>query len=318
MDVISIGESMIAFSTSSYGRMRYKNEFTNSVAGAETNTLIGLSRLGYDVGWISRLGNDEFGTKILNFVRGEGVDTSQVIIDETNQTGIMFKEMISEHNVKINYYRKQSAASFLSPSDLNESYFTNVKYLHITGITPALSQSSANTIFKAIELAKKHNVTIVFDPNIRKKLWSDEECRKAFLKIIANTDVVLPGLNEGQLITQKQEPKDIAKYLHDLGAKIVVIKEGEKGAYYSTLNSEGFIESYKNIKVVDPIGAGDGFAAGLISGLIDGCSIGASVKRACAIGAMVVTAHGDVENLPSKKELLDFVNDCNSEDDVIR
>jgi 2-dehydro-3-deoxygluconokinase len=317
MDVISIGETMVLFSPNTLGKLRYTNQYTSRIAGAETNTLIGLAKLGHKTGWISRLGRDEFGELILNNVRGEGVDVSRVVMDEEAPTGVLFKEIINQDLVNIYYYRKHSASSELSPSDLDKEYITNAKYLYLSGITPALSQSCKETVFHAIQIAKNNGLKIVFDPNIRRKLWEDEEARETILAIAENSDIVLPGISECEFLFKTRDHEKAVQSFHELGVETVVVKLGDKGAYYSTADSKGYVESFPVKTVLDPVGAGDGFAAGVLSGLLDGLPMSEAVKRGCAIGAMVCSANGDIEGLPSRKELDQFT-DSTLNDEVNR
>lgn len=307
MDVVSIGEAMVLFTPDTQGQMRYARNFSSKMAGAETNTLIGLAKLGHKTGWISRIGKDEFGSYVLSAVMGEGVDTSQVTTDKNAPTGIFFKELMNEKNVRIYYYRKHSAASSITPDNINEEYIANTKYLYITGITPALSQSCRDSIFYAIKLAKKHDVKVVFDPNVRRKLWNDEEARTTLLAIAKMSDIILPGISEGAFLLGTEDCKEIAELFHDHGVRTVVIKRGEKGAYYSAPSESGYVKGFKVEKVVDPIGAGDGFAAGVLSGLLDGLTLKEAVIRGCAIGATVTTVNGDIEGLPDRETLEAFV-----------
>src|SRR5699024_3959193 len=147
-------------------------------------------------------------------------------------TGIFFKEIIHDSDVRISYYRENSAASTMSKKDLDESYFKNSKYLFITGITPALSESCKDTIFQAIKLAKAENLTIVFDPNIRRKLWVEDIAKKTILEIAKKVDIVLPGINEGFFLFATKDDTKIADHFLLIGVAMVVIKLGEKGSYY--------------------------------------------------------------------------------------
>ncbi|MFB7141289.1 sugar kinase [Gottfriedia sp. NPDC056225] len=316
MDVISIGETMILFTPNSMGKMRYSNLFNSKIAGAETNTLIGLSRLGHETGWISQLGKDEFGAQILTTVRGEGVDVSQVAMDEQSSTGVFFKEIVNEDHVNIYYYRNNSAASQLTPAFIDQGYIAKSKYLYLSGITPALSTSCKETIFHAISVAKENGVKVVFDPNLRRKLWSEEEARATLLAIAGQSDIILPGILECEFLFGTKQCEQVAASFHSLGAKTVVIKLGEKGAFYSENSSsdQGYVDGFSVKNVVDPVGAGDGFAAGVISGLLDGQGIGEAVKRGCAIGAMVCTVNGDIEGLPNREELYQFFNITSGEE----
>jgi len=281
--------------------------FSLKIAGAESNVAIGLARLGHRSGWISRLGKDEFGKKILHFIRGEGVDVSRVSFDSTAQTGLYFKEIVTDKEINVQYYRKDSAASRMEPSDLDEAYISQAKYLHLTGITPALSSSCRKTVYASIDMAKKHGVTVVFDPNLRRRLWSDEEARKVLLEIISQVDIVLPGLDEGTFLFGNNSPEDIAQKCLDMGAGSVVLKLGAEGAYYQTNVDSGFVKAFPITQVVDPVGAGDGFAAGFLSGLLDGLPFKEAVKRAAAVGAMVTQISGDIEGLPEREKLEAFI-----------
>ncbi|ALC89428.1 2-dehydro-3-deoxygluconokinase [Bacillus sp. FJAT-18017] len=315
MDVISLGESMVLFTPDTNGLMRYAHSFSSKIAGAETNTLIGLSRLGHQTGWISRVGNDEFGEKVLSAVRGEGVHTGEVRKDSEAPTGIYFKELVNETATRIHYYRKGSAASRLTPADISEDYIMSARYLYITGITPALSESCEVAIFHSIEVAKKHGVKVVFDPNIRRKLWGEEKARRTLLAIAEEADIVLPGIGEGEFLFGSTDYSEIASHFHQLGASIVVVKLGADGAYYSTDSDCGVVEGFKVKQVIDPVGAGDGFAAGFLSGLLDDIGLADAVKRGNAIGAIVTTVNGDIEGLPNRELLAGFLA---SSEDVAR
>ncbi|MFB4168265.1 sugar kinase [Virgibacillus sp. JSM 102003] len=308
MDVVTLGETMVLFTPESEGYMRYSANFSAKVAGAESNVAIGLARLGHNSGWISRLGDDEFGKKVHTFIRGEGVDVSTVRFKESASTGLYFKEMVTDDEVRVHYYRKESAASLMTPQDLNEDYIASAKYLHITGITPALSESCRKTVMKAVEFAKKHEVTVVFDPNLRRKLWSEEQARKALLEIAFKADIVLPGLDEGVFLFGQNNPEMMAKQLYAHGVSQIVIKLGAQGAYYYSKDGKGTIPGFPVKRVIDPVGAGDGFAVGLLSGLLDKLSLKKAVERAAAVGAMATKVSGDVEGLPERERLESFIN----------
>lgn len=299
MDVVTIGETMVLFVPTAIEPLRYAALFEKKIGGAESNVAIGLSRLGHQAGWISRLGNDEFGLYIRNYIRGEGVDTSRVVFDDTHPTGVFFKERQAMQEPKIYYYRKGSAASYMRPEDLDKDYIAQAKFLHITGITPALSPTCRDTVFAAIEMAKRNDVTVVFDPNIRLKLWTPEEAREVLISIAGKCDIVLPGMEEGRLLTGQTTPEKIADTLLQNGSKVGVVKLGEKGAYYATSSENGYVEASKVSHIVDPLGAGDAFVAGFLSGLLREWSYKESVLLGNRVAAFALTVVGDVEGLPS-------------------
>ncbi|ADQ06244.1 PfkB domain protein [Caldicellulosiruptor hydrothermalis 108] len=307
LDVVTIGEAMVVFNPTASGPLRYVNNFVKKVGGAEANFAIGIVRLGHKAGWISKLGNDEFGKCILSVIRGEGVDTSQVKFDPEAPTGIYFKEIREYGETKVYYYRRGSAASRLTPEDLDPDYIGSAKYLHVTGITPALSESCYLTIKEAIKIAKSRGVKISLDPNIRLKLWSKEQARRVIMELAEQADIVLPGITEGEILVGEKNPENIAKKFLDLGVSIVVVKLGEKGAYYATKDESGYVSGFPIEKVVDPIGAGDGFAAGFIAGLLKNYSLKEAVKLANAVGAIATTVIGDFEGLPTMEEVEAFM-----------
>ncbi|MBY7144210.1 sugar kinase [Virgibacillus sp. NKC19-3] len=307
MDVVTLGETMVLFTPEISGYMRYAGNFSTKVAGAESNLAIGLARLGHNSSWVSRLGDDEFGKKILSFIRGEGVDVSRVSYSPSASTGLYFKEMITDDEVRVQYYRKDSAASRMKPSDLHETHIKNAKYLHLTGITPALSESCYETVMKAIEIATSSGVTVVFDPNLRRKLWPEDHAQEVLLEIAAKADIVLPGLDEGQFLFGDLDAETTARHFFEHGPSLVVLKLGAEGAYYYSDKEQGRVAGFPVHRVVDPVGAGDGFAAGLLSGLLDSLSLEKAVERAAAVGALVTMVKGDVEGLPDRSRLNAFI-----------
>ncbi|MGN8646318.1 sugar kinase [Gracilibacillus sp. HCP3S3_G5_1] len=298
MDLITIGESMVLFIPDSTGPLRFAERFSRKIGGAESNVAIALARLGHKTGWISKLGHDEFGLYVRNFIRSEGVDVSQVTFDNELPTSVFFKERRPNSDPAIYYYRKNSAFSSISKQELDHEYIAKAKYLHLTGITPALSDSAQEAVFTMLKLAKENRQKIIFDPNVRLKLWSSKAAREVLVEIAKQSTIVMPGLEEGQLLTNKIIPEDIANDLLKYETEVVVIKLGEEGAFYATRNESAYVSGYKVRNIVDTVGAGDGFAAGFISGLLNGWSYSEAVKLGNRIGAYALEVEGDVEGYP--------------------
>ncbi len=308
-DVVTIGESMVLFQPMGDKGIKYEPLFTKSLAGAESNVAIGLTRLGKKVRWISKLGKDSFGNFILSTLTGEGVDVSKAIRDERFPTAVYFKETKSFGDPDVYYYRKNSAASHMEPSDVCMEWMEGARHLHVTGITPALSENAAAMIRKTMELAKEMGLTVSFDPNLRRKLWSEEEARRVLLSLIPLCDVFLPGVEEAQFLLGHQSIEDYGKMFLEMGPKIVALKLGEEG-------SIGFIEGntvkaaphvVKN--VIDTVGAGDAFAAGFLSVFLDepadmtSSSLNKALNRANIFGALATQFRGDWEGIPTLDEL---------------
>ncbi len=305
-DIITIGDAMIAFNPVNTGPMRFNDSFVKKVGGAELNVVIGCSRLGVSTGWISRLGNDEFGKHIRNFARGEGVDVSQVELVENHPTSLNFKEIKEDGKVNTFYYREKSPVLTMTPDSLDESYFRNAKILHITGIFPAVNTENNLPIMKqAIKLAKKHGLKVSFDPNIRLKLWSKEEASRTLSSLLPDVDILLAGDEEMDIILGISEPKDIIEACKKFDIPYVAIKRGSKGSvgYYNNEVIE--VPAVKVEKVVDTIGAGDGFNAGVLYGITNNWPLEKTLTFANTIGAMVVGVKGDNEGLPYYDEVLE-------------
>ncbi|WP_278246906.1 sugar kinase [Alkaliphilus transvaalensis] len=306
-EVITFGETMVLFNPDTTGPLRYAHHFSKSIAGAESNVAIALARLGHQVGWFSKLGDDEFGRYIQSVIRGEGVDVSRVVTDSTASTGLLFKERFAHVNPNIYYYRKHSAASLFKIEDLDYNYISSAKIFHITGITPALSASAREAVYKAIEIAKKNNVLVSFDPNIRLKLWSIDEAKEVLLDIAKKADIIFPGIDEGRILLGLEDPIEITEAFHGMGCKTIATKLGKDGCYVSNQKEKTFVEGYVIEKPEDTVGAGDGFAAGFLSGLLRGDSLHGCAKLANAVGAMATLVRGDMEGFPTLTQVKEFM-----------
>jgi len=297
-DVITIGEAMIAFNPASTGPMKFVNAFEKKVGGAELNLAIGCSRLGLKAGYISRLGNDEFGKYIQTFARGEGIDVTQVKFVDGYPTSLNFKEIMEDGSVRTFYYRDKSPTLLLNPEDLDEDYIRNAKILHITGIYLAIGEINIEVIHHAITLAKKHGLKISFDPNIRLRMWSKEKARQVLLKILPEVDILLAGDEEMDIIIGEKDPNAIIDKAKELKIDYVAIKQGDKGSvgYYKGEIIQS--PAMKASKVVDTVGAGDGFNAGVLYGILNNWSLERTLSFANTIGSMVVSVIGDNEGLP--------------------
>lgn len=315
LDVVTLGESMILLTPLSQGRMRYADLYRRSLAGAESNVAIGLARLGLRAGWISQVGADEFGAYIVAQIRGEGVDVSRVRVDPQAPTGLYFKEFRRPGETHVWYYRRGSAASRLSPECVDWDYVRSAKILHLTGITPALSDSCAATVRRAIAEARSAGVQVSFDPNIRLKLWSAEDARRFILDILPQVDILLPGRDEAQLLVGPGEPEALCRHLRALGPSVIGLKLGSAGAAAADASGVYFAPS-PPVTVVDTIGAGDGFAAAFLACRLKGYTLPQTVALAAAAGALVTTVSGDVEGLPTWDELMACVQQSGALGDV--
>ncbi|QJQ00122.1 sugar kinase [Herbaspirillum rubrisubalbicans Os34] len=305
LDVVTWGEALALLVADEVGPFEEVERYTRRLAGAETNVAIGLARLGLKVGWASRVGNDAFGRFIRKRVAAEGVDVSRVLTDMEFRTAIQLKaKAVDGADPAIEYYRKGSAASHLSLADFDADYFGAARHLHATGIAPALSPTTMAFAHHAMEVMRAAGKTISFDPNLRPMLWPSKEVMAQQLNALAfKADWVLPGLSEGKILTGYEDPREIAGFYLERDVKMVVIKLGAEGAYWRTGEGEGRVAGVPVKEVVDTVGAGDGFAVGVISGMLEGLPVAQAVMCGNRIGAFAIQVVGDMEGLPTRAEL---------------
>ncbi|EST89163.1 hypothetical protein T233_01611 [Vagococcus lutrae LBD1] len=307
-DVLLIGEPMVIFYANEYGKLSEVSQFTKGLAGAEVNVGIGLSRLGHSVSYITKLNHDEMGKYIFNSLEKEKFDLSFTRFDENLPVGIMYKNKVDSGDPETLYYRKGSAASTLSVEDVENIDFSKIKLFHITGIPAALSDSLREAIFFMIKKAKKQGCTVTFDPNLRPSLWqSEDQMIQKTNEIAMLSDIFLPGLSEAQLLTKRHDVDEIADYYLQNGIQTIILKNGENGAYIKEKNKEiKNIEGFKVTQVIDTVGAGDGFAVGIIDSILRNLTIEEGCVNANAIGAIQIQHASDNEALPSTQELITF------------
>jgi dehydrogluconokinase len=305
LDVATFGEAMLLLVADRPGPIEQAQFFLKRTAGAETNVAIGLARLGLKVGWASRLGSDSMGRYLLAEMQREGIDCSRVVCDPAQRTGFQFKGRVTDgSDPPVEYHRKGSAASQMGPGDIDEDWLRSARHLHATGVFAAISASSLQAACRTLEVMRAAGRTISFDPNLRPTLWATPELMRHWINHLATqADWVLPGLDEGRFLTGEHSPEAIAGYYRERGARLVAVKLGRDGAYYQCDSGAGYVPGFPVREVVDTVGAGDGFAVGVVSALLEGRSALDAVRRGAWIGARAVQVLGDTEGLPTRAEL---------------
>jgi len=306
LDFLTYGEAMALFIAEAEGDLASVDRFTRRISGADLNVATGLARLQLRVGYISRVGDDAFGRLIRNALQTEGIDASHVTVDARHATGMQLKARApAGADPETEYFRRGSAASHLSIADLDAEYVDGAARLHLTGVAPAISASSRQL---ALALAQRFHAAgkpISFDPNLRPSLWpSQAEMVETLNGIARYATWVLPGLSEGVILTKATTPEGVADFYLNLGVQGVVVKLGETGAFFASHDgSRGYVPAVPVNVVVDTVGAGDGFAVGVISALAEGRTLEAAASRGALIGALAIQVAGDSEGLPSRQQL---------------
>ena len=305
LDVLTAGEALVLLAAESPGALEAIDRFRRFSAGAELNVAVGLARLGLRVGYMSRVGDDAFGRFLRAAMTREGLSCDLVALDPARSTGFMLKSLAGGGDPTVDYYRRGSAASAMDATDLARVASTQARHVHLTGILPALSAGCRELAFALATTARGRGQRVSFDPNLRARLWgSHAEMVTTVNALAAQSDLVLPGLAEGRLLTGRHDAEDVAEFYLHLGASEVVVKLGAEGAFCSDRSGlRAHVPGFAAERVVDTVGAGDGFAVGVVSGLLDGLPLQAAVRRGNAIGARVVQFPGDSDGLPTREEL---------------
>ncbi|WP_309107339.1 sugar kinase [Arthrobacter sp.] len=304
MDVLTFGETMIALRADR--QLSLNPNITATIAGAESNVAIALARLGHNVQWAGRIGDDAGGELIRRTLRAESVGQDHVITDVHRQTGILiFEQRLPDLN-RVGYFRQNSAASMIGIDDLSAALSMGPRILHITGITSALSRTAEEAVLQAVSAADVAGATVVFDVNYRAKLWNRELAGDTLRRLLPFVDVVIGSPDELTLVSDSSsagdDSSDAAKALISSGVREVVVKLGADGA--RLYDESGAVYSpAREINAVDSVGAGDAFTAGYISGMLTSRTAEERLFLANTLGAFAVASKGDWEGLPTLSEL---------------
>jgi 2-dehydro-3-deoxygluconokinase len=301
LDVVTLGEVMALFSPTTAEPLRYARQFELRWGGAEVNFAIGLTRLGLQAGLLTLLGDDEMGRLILHGARGEGVDVSRVQLLAGRRTGLYLKQFVAGRT-EVFYYREGSAASRLGPDDLDPEYFRQARWLHLTGITAALSDSCLAALRRALDLAEQYGLTVSFDPNMRYKLWSLAEARVALTPLMQRCDVLLAGEEELLPLLGLTEREAAIQTVLEWRRPMLALKLGAEGALIATPTERVISPGLVLEQIVDPVGAGDGFDAGFVAGQLMGWDLAASARLGNIVGASALGIRGDFEAYPTLAE----------------
>jgi 2-dehydro-3-deoxygluconokinase len=285
-DVVCVGETMALVTPDPPGPLTAGAPMRLEVAGAESTVACYLAALGARTAWISRVGADPLGRAVRDHVAGFGVDVSMVDTDPEAPTGVFFKHV--EDRTTVWYYRRGSAASRLGPGALR----AESRVLHLSGITPALSASCAELVHRGLSQVDSIRS---FDVNHRPGLWSAADAAPVLAGLADRADVVFVGLDEAERLWDTATPDDVRKLLPGPGT--LVVKDGATGATAYTDGRATFVPAGR-VDVVEPVGAGDAFAAGYLYGLLRGWPDERRLRLGHRVAAAALRVTGDVGPLP--------------------
>ncbi len=298
MEVVTLGECMGVCFPSEPVTLDRAASLTIDVAGTEANTAIGLTRLGHPTRFIGRVGNDPFGRRIRATLDAELVDTTWLIVDRSAPTGVFFREWLPDGSRRVYYYRSGSAASHVTTDDIGTEGIRGARIVHLSGITPALSDTCAAAVGRAIALARAEGLIVTFDPNYRAPLWDPETARRKLLPLMREVDILLMSHEDAATILGANDVKTALESGAALGPATVVLKQAGAGASALTEGVRVDVPGVRLEEAIDPVGAGDGFNSGFLAGWLRGYDTRASLELGAAVGAAAASTLGDYAGYP--------------------
>lgn len=292
-DIVALGEAMVEFN---HAGARGSRTYVQGFGGDTANAIIAAARQGARCAYVTRLGDDEFGRMCLYLLRAEHVDTSAVVIDASAPTGLYFVHH-GPGGHTFSYRRTGSAASRMQPSALPVALLERATWLHVSGISQAISPSATRTVREAIRIARQAGNKVAYDPNLRLSLWPLERARDVILTTIPLCDLFLPSLDDVRLLAGIEEPLGIVDWCHRMGARHVVLKLGSQGCLVSEGGPVTAVAPYP-VDAVDATGAGDCFDGSYLARLVAGDDAVSAARWACTAAALATTGYGAAAPLP--------------------
>lgn len=291
--ILVLGELLLDFIPTQSGmRLCEPGTVVKTVSGSAGIFACAAAALGAQCSFVGRVGRDPFSRLAVQTVAQAGVDTSLVVESEEGQIGLAFIEYLPEGR-NYQYYRSQSAGSRLCAGDLDEKAIAQAQILHLPGMLLELNETMREACFAAVEMARRHDVLISFDPNIRKELSGDSGAIERLRRMTSYADIIKPTLEEARLLTGEHEIPAILQRLHGMGPRLVAVSRDKQGALLSAAGEEAAAPGI-DVPVVDPTGAGDSFAAALCRCVQRNSTLEEAARFCNCVGTLVCTRRGAI------------------------
>lgn len=301
LDIITIGESLIELSSDEH--LKDAEVLKKYYGGDALAVAVSASRMGSDVGFITRVGEDVFKDYLLTSWKDEGLDISQVKTAQ-EQNGIYFISRPYGCGKEFSYYRKRIAPSKLSLEDISEDYIANSKIVYASGVTQSLSLSAKEAVAEAFKIAKKNGVMTAYDPNYSSLITTQETAKDDFHKVVPDVDILFMSAKYDTVnIFEITSVENIMKYLWDMGVSIIVIKASPKGGYYTGYNGNIIFTEFYTHDVVDTTCSGDAFNGGFMHALTHGLTPFEASRFASIVAGLQAKGIGAIKSIPYKDEV---------------
>ena len=298
-DVLCVGETMVMVTPAPGGRLDARSSFLLRAGGAESNVAMFLAELGHRAAWLSRVGSDPLGALLLSEVAATGVDTSLVEVSSGEPTGVYFKDP-GPRGTAVYYYRRGSAAAAMDPEFLSRRGPGSAAVVHISGITPALSDSCQDLVRHVLVDRPLREATVSFDVNYRPALWEPGAAGPVLRDLAARADVVFVGLDEAATLWGVSTAAEVRALLPEPG--VVVIKDGAVDASSFHAGGVSRVPALR-VEVVEPVGAGDAFAAGWLSGMLQGLDHTGRLRLGHLVAGAALRSTSDHADVPPRDVL---------------
>ncbi|OKI54827.1 sugar kinase [Micromonospora sp. CB01531] len=311
-DVVCVGESMALLTPDPPRPLRAGGAMRLDVAGAESNVAMNLARLGLRVAWCSRVGADPLGELVTTRIGAAGVDVSLVEVDPTASTGVFFKDP-GPHGTNVHYYRRGSAAAAMDRGVWGARSLLGSRLVHLTGITAALSEPCADLVMHTLTERPISGALCSFDVNYRPALWPVRTAGPRLARLAGHADIVLVGLDEAAILWGARNADEVRELLP--GPRTLVVKDGGVGVTsYSPAGT--VVEPAPAVEVVEPVGAGDAFAAGYLFGVVRGLPEEVRLRLGHLVAGSALRVVGDIGDLPPAAELVRAAQRVRSDTEV--
>lgn len=298
-DIVALGEPLVELNQTHQDQRQYLQGF----GGDTSNAVIAAARQGARCAYLTRVGDDAFGAQFLALWREEGVDISGVEIDATAHTGLYFVQHGPDGHA-FSYLRRGSAASLMTPATLDGGLIERARFLHVSGISLAISTSACDTVFAAIARARAAGVQVSLDSNLRLRLWPLDRARAVLREALCHADLFLPSMDDMQHLTGNDDPERTLDWIRDAGATgVVVLKLGKDGSIIDDGKTRTPVAALR-VDAVDATGAGDCFAGSLLARRCQGDDWADAVRYANVAAALSTLGYGAVNPLPRAEDVL--------------
>jgi sugar/nucleoside kinase (ribokinase family) len=306
--MIVVGESLVEVMRKGVDQPLYRaGEFLGPYpSGASAIFADAAARLGGSVGFISTIGNDDFGRCVRDRLEQDGIDLTYLKVVPDRMTGAAFVTYFHDGSRKFIYNVREGAPAFLDPSQVQPEYFAGVRFLHLMGFALTISDSCRQACYRAVDLVRKAGGKISLDPNLRPEVLTIEEIRELCRPVLEACEIVLPSGQEATMLAGVEDVEEAVRQLLRQGPRIVALKQGDQGSTVYT--AEGCIKAAPfHVTEVDPTGAGDCYGAAFVIGLLEGWELARTARFANAVGALATTRQGPMEGTFSRAEVVAFM-----------